>query len=385
MNNFQIKKKMQIIYWWDPIKMKTLLPVDILQKKLKEYLLDTGKIMALIPSSAKLLSIDTPEQIQSGMSNKVYFVDINYEIANNEIRKSLVLRIYPEKHDPLKPQREFRKLGRLQGAPIPVPKPYLLEVNPSILGYPFSLIERIPGVTLEKAVKSYSKTDFDKFIDGFAQYLVNLHNFRFKNYGLETPKGIISEEIPYDKYILNDINRSLTFLQKAGYYVDPLSKWFMSFKKQLKLDRFSLLHGDPQPRNIMGKGAKITGLIDWEYSRLGDPALDAGWTLFFFSLYPELDNKRHDFYNSYINKVKLPDIDNRIFFYEVYTAARMMAFAVSARDYSTEKFKESGVFLNKIQEGFFKYEEKVRNIVNSRIQTIMILKQYKGIFQATNI
>ena len=44
-----------------------------------------------------------------------------------------------------------------------------------------------------------------------------------------------------------------------------------------------------------------------------------------------------------------------------------MAFAVSARDYSTEKFKESGVFLNKIQEGFFKYEEKVRNIVNSRI------------------
>ena len=41
--------------------------------------------------------------------------------------------------------------------------------------------------------------------------------------------------IPYDKFILNDITRSLNFLRKAGYYVEPLSKWFMSFKKQLNI------------------------------------------------------------------------------------------------------------------------------------------------------
>ncbi|MHA1586962.1 MAG: phosphotransferase family protein [Candidatus Heimdallarchaeota archaeon] len=343
--------------------MKALLPVKDIQSRLKSYLFDTGKIWTLIPQNAKLLSIETPEQIQTGMSNKVYFLDILFEAMDREIRKSVVLRIYPEKHDPLKPQREFRKLGRLQDAPIPVPKPYVLEVNPKILGYPFSIIERIPGETLEKAIKRYSPNDFEKFISSFAQYLVNLHNFRFKNFGVETPKGIIKEEIPYDKFILNDITRSLNFLRKAGYYVEPLLKWFISFKKQLKLERFSLLHGDPQPRNIMVQGAKITGLIDWEYSRLGDPALDAGWTLFFFSLYPELNNYRHQFYNDYITKVKLPEISNRIFFYEVYAASRMMAFAVSARDYSTEKFKESGVFLSKIQEAFFKYEERVRNII----------------------
>ena len=345
--------------------MKPLLPVETLQKRLKTYLLETGKLWLLIPKNSKLLQIKTPERIQSGMSNKVYFLDLMFDLDGNEIRKSVVLRIYPEKHDPLKPQREFRKLGRLQGAPIPVPKPYVLEMNPQILGYPFSIIERIPGDTLEKAIKKYSKLDFEKFISGFAQYLVNLHNFRFKNFGVETPKGIIKEEIPYDKYILNDITRSLEFLRKAGYYVEPLGKWFFSFKKQLKLDRFSLLHGDPQPRNIMVQGPKITGLIDWEYSRLGDPALDAGWALFFFSLYPELDHQRHNFYNQYITKVKLPEIGNRIFFYEVYTAARMMAFAVSARDYSTEKFKESGVFLSRIQEAFFNYEEKIRNIISS--------------------
>ena len=345
--------------------MKQLLPVNEIQQRLTNYLFDTGAIWVLIPKNTKLLAIETPEAIQSGMSNKVFFLDISYELDGREIHKSVVLRIYPEKHDPLKPQREFRKLGRLQGAPIPVPKPYILEEDEKILGYPFSIIERIPGITLEMAIQNYSPSDFQKFIAGFSQYLVNLHNFRFKNYGMETPKGIIKEEIPYDKYILNDINRSLNFLQKAGYYVEPLGKWFMSFKKQLKLDRFSLLHGDPQPRNIMVQGPKITGLIDWEYSRLGDPALDAGWTLFFFSLYPELDVYRHQFYNSYYSKVKLPDINNRIFFYEVYTAARMMAFSVSARDYSTERFKESGVFLSKIQEAFFKYEEKVRNALRT--------------------
>ncbi len=345
--------------------MKPLLSVVEIQQRLKNYLLESGKIWLLIPKTAQLVSIDTPERIQSGMSNKVFFFDINFILSGQEIRKSVVLRIYPEKHDSLKPQIEFNKLGRLQGAPIPVPKPYLLEVDTRLLGYPFSIIERIPGVTLEQAIKTYTPADFDKVISGFVQYLVNLHNYRFKNYGMETPKGIIKEEIPYDKYILNDINRSLSFLKKAGYYIDPLGKWFMSFKKQLKLDRFSLLHGDPQPRNIMVNGAKVTGLIDWEYSRLGDPALDAGWTLFFFSLYPELDGYRHHFYNTYYSKVKLPDIGNRIFFYEVYTATRMMAFAVSARDYSSEKFKESGEFLGKIQEAFFKYEEKVRNAITS--------------------
>ena len=348
--------------------MKTLLPEDEIQDRLKTYLLESGKIWSLIPKTAQLVSIETPERIQSGMSNKVFFADIKYILSGREIRKSVVLRIYPEKHDPLKPQREFRKLGRLQGAPIPVPKPYILEVDPKVLGYPFSIIERIPGVTLEKAIKNYTPDDFERLISGFVQYLVNLHNYRFKNYGMETPKGIIKEEIPYDKYILNDINRSLNFLRKAGYYIDPLGKWFISFKRQLKLDRFSLLHGDPQPRNIMVQGSKVTGLIDWEYSRLGDPALDAGWTLFFFSLYPELDSYRHHFFNTYYSKVKLPDIGNRIFFYEVYTATRMMAFAVSARDYSSEKFKESGEFLGKIQEAFFKYEEKVRNTISSTRQ-----------------
>jgi aminoglycoside phosphotransferase (APT) family kinase protein len=345
--------------------MKQILPIEEIQQRLKNYLFDTGKIWKLIPRNAKLLTIKPLERIQSGMSNKVFFWDIVFDLSGQEIRKSVVLRIYPEKHDPLKPQREFRKLGRLQDAPIPVPKPYIIEINPNVLGYPFSIIERIPGITAEVAIKRFTPEDTQKFISGLAQYLVNLHNFRFKNFGVETPEGIIKEEIPYDKFILNDINRSLEFLRKAGYYITPLGKWFMSFKKQLKLKRFSLIHGDPQPRNVMVQGAKITGLIDWEYSRLGDPALDAGWALFFFSLYPELEPYRHDFYNSYHNRIKLPDIGNRIFFYEVYTASRMMAFAVSTRDHSQDKFKESGAFLRKIQEAFFKYEQKVRNMMNN--------------------
>ncbi|MBD3191416.1 MAG: phosphotransferase [Candidatus Heimdallarchaeota archaeon] len=340
--------------------MKTL-PVEVIQKRLQHYLVDTGKLWYLIPMNAKLLAIQPPKVIQSGMSNQVFFLDILFRVVDREIRKSVVLRLYPETGDQQKPEREFNKLARLKEAPIPVPKPYVLELNSNILGSPFTIIERVPGITAEKAIKNYSSDDFQKFIAGFSQYLVNLHNFRFRNFGIETKKGLVKGETPYDKYILNDIKRSLEYLRKAGYYVDLLEKWFFSFKKRLKLDHFSLLHGDPQPRNIMVQGAKITGLIDWEYSRLGDPALDAGWTLFFFSLYPELEPYRHQFFKSYYSKIKLPEIDRRIFFYEVYTATRMMAFAISARDYRKDTFRRSGEFLNKIQEAFFKYESKVRN------------------------
>jgi aminoglycoside phosphotransferase (APT) family kinase protein len=346
--------------------MKQFLAVEELQSRLKQFLINTGKINALIPSSSQLVSIERPESIKFGMSNKVFYFDIYFLAKGRELRKSFVLRIYPEKHDPLKPQREFRKLERLQGAPVPVPKPYLLEINPSILGYPFSIIERIPGINVEKAIKEFSKEDFDKFISSFAQYLVNLHNFRFKDFGVETPEGLIKEELPYEKFILKDIQRSIGYLQKVGYYLEPLYKWFISFKKELKLNRFSLIHGDPQPRNILVQGAKIKGLIDWEYSRVGDPALDAGWALFFFSLYPELEPYRHQFFENYYSKVKLPQISKRIFFYEVYAATRMMAFAVSTRDHSREKFKHSGAFLRKIQEAFFKYNEKVRNTVERK-------------------
>ncbi|MEA2071835.1 MAG: aminoglycoside phosphotransferase family protein [Asgard group archaeon] len=340
--------------------MKPLLPLDELQKRLKNYLIQTGQLSVLIPSNARLLELKPPERIQSGMSNKVFFFDIFYTISGRDVRKSVVLRLYPEKTDGSKAEKEFYKLKRLVSAPVPTPKPYILELKSNILDYPFTIIERIPGINLEQAIENYQPEDFQKFMAGFSQYLVNLHNYRSKNFGVEDRKGGIKEELPYDKYILGDINRSLEFLREAGYYVEPLSKWFFSFKKDLKLKRFSLLHGDPQPRNIMVQGAKVTGLIDWEYSRLGDPALDAGWTLFFFSLYPKLDDYRQTFFSNYYSKVKLPEIDRRIFFYEVYSATRMMAFAVSARDHFSEKFRESGEFLGKIQEAFFKYEEKVR-------------------------
>ena len=57
--------------------MKPLLPIEEMQLQLKNYLLESDKIWLLIPSGATQITIQTPEIIQSGMSNKVFFLDIS--------------------------------------------------------------------------------------------------------------------------------------------------------------------------------------------------------------------------------------------------------------------------------------------------------------------
>ena len=40
-----------------------------------------------------------------------------------------------------------------------------------------------------------------------------------------------------------------------------------------------LYHGDYQPGNILYAGDKLTGIIDWEISGIGDVLLDIGWLM----------------------------------------------------------------------------------------------------------
>ena len=38
-----------------------------------------------------------------------------------------------------------------------------------------------------------------------------------------------------------------------------------------------LVHGDFNPANFLYEGGRVTALIDWENSRIGDPREDLGW------------------------------------------------------------------------------------------------------------
>jgi aminoglycoside phosphotransferase (APT) family kinase protein len=42
-------------------------------------------------------------------------------------------------------------------------------------------------------------------------------------------------------------------------------------------DRRTLVHGDYRTGNVLFEGDRITGVIDWEFARCGDPMWDLGW------------------------------------------------------------------------------------------------------------
>lgn len=63
----------------------------------------------------------------------------------------------------------------------------------------------------------------------------------------------------------------------------PLARYAFSVLRRhapVDVTRTVVCHGDVGPGNFLHDGTKVTALLDWEFSHLGDPMDDLGWWLF---------------------------------------------------------------------------------------------------------
>lgn len=239
-------------------------------EKLNSYLI------AHKPDLGKVLTIT---QFPSGYSNLTFCLTTK--------NKEFILRRPPHganiksAHDM---GREFKVLSLLKKHYSKVPTPIVYCESEEIIGSPFYIMERIQGVILRatNAHKlSISAELFKNLSKALVNNLVELHAFDINVTGLVDlgkPEGYVHRQT--EGWIKRYYAAETDVLEEMNL----LAEWL---QKNLPTDQTpTFLHNDYKYDNVILDQqdlTKIIGVLDWEMATVGDPLMDLGVSIAYWS------------------------------------------------------------------------------------------------------
>ena len=224
------------------------------------------------PDASGTLSV---AQFPSGHSNLTYLVSLG--------DRQIVLRRPPfgskvkSAHDM---GREYRVLSKLYLVYPQAPKALLYCEDPSVLGSPFYLMERVQGIILRRDPPEglvNTPETARHLSEAFVDNLARLHGLDYAAIGLADlgkPQGYL------DRQVAGWIERYHGSRTHDLPEVEKLSVWLNEHKPRETSS--ALIHNDYKYDNIVLDPADITrivGVLDWEMCTIGDPLTDLGTAL----------------------------------------------------------------------------------------------------------
>ncbi len=197
-------------------------------------------------------------------------------------RTPLVLRFYQGTFADAKGARENFTIAKLYSVAFSVPRPYAYEDDHAVLGAPFLIMERVEGGPLfstrsfPTAFKTFSLGFF-----GFVRAQVRLHQMELRNSGLaEIPRAYTPDGIDRSAPLLDRMLRIIEQRVAEGPLpgLKEAHARLASQAAQFRSAPLSLVHMDYHPQNVVVKGMRVTGVIDWVNTDIGDRHLDAAMT-----------------------------------------------------------------------------------------------------------
>jgi aminoglycoside phosphotransferase (APT) family kinase protein len=283
-------------------------------EKLNTYL------KAHVPQSGNVQFIS---QFPSGYSNLTFLLKTNTQ--------ELILRRPPvganikSAHDM---GREFLVLTKLKPHYSKVPTPIAYCQMEEVIGAPFYIMERIQGVILRAGnARKLAITPelFRNLSEALVDNLVELHRLDIHKTGLDElgkPEGYVQRQV--EGWIKRYYNAETDKLIE----MDNLADWLQ--KNQPPGQPSAFLHNDYKYDNVIFDPAdlsKIIGVLDWEMATVGDPLMDVGASIAYWSEAgddPVLQSfnltalpgnlSRQEFINRYAEKSKR-DVTNILFYY----------------------------------------------------------------------
>ena len=215
------------------------------------------------------------EQFPRGYSNLTYLIKVG--------GREMVLRRPPfganikSAHDM---GREYRILSRLGTAYPKVPRALVYCEEPSVLGAPFYVMERVTGVILHATLPegmTIASDQMRRVSEASIDNLAAIHAVDYHAAGLGElgrPEGYVERQVTgwigrYDKARTDDIPA-----------LDRAARWLVDHKPAES--GAALIHNDYKYDNLVLDPAdlpRISAVLDWEMATLGDPLMDLGTTL----------------------------------------------------------------------------------------------------------
>ena len=228
----------------------------------------TGWFTSTVPDAAPPRSASL---IAGGRSNLTY--EVNDGIRSYILRRPPLGHVLATAHDV---GREHRVLAALGPTDVPVPLVFGLCQDPSLLGAPFYVMEKVDGDAFRTAAQLADQgiEQVTAISRSLVTTLARLHSIVPSRVGLTDfgrPEGFLPRQVRrWTKQLQASATRPLRGAEELS---DRLSR------EVPEQGQSSIVHGDYRVDNVLFRKGRPTAVLDWEMATLGDPATDVALLL----------------------------------------------------------------------------------------------------------
>ena len=246
-------------------------------------------LRAAIPDCEEVV-VDGVEPIPGGFSRETYRFNARIHRNGSHETLPLILRKDPPASASIlvtSRQVEHELIEAIrEHTDIPVSRSYGAEMDPTVFGEPAMVLERMHGSghTSDLFNGGPDVDQADSVMRHLCEMLAKLHtadiNVLDRNRNLADPRGVGIDASSWDAYM--DSTYEYYVSTYPTYAYDPSAMVMLDAAQTLRRNKprplpLALVHGDFNPANFLYAKGRVTALIDWENSRVGDPREDLGW------------------------------------------------------------------------------------------------------------
>ena len=243
-----------------------------------------GYLESKMPSARNLALSDFVHSA-GGWSHEIYVFFASWNEDGRAMRRGFCLRKDPGSgllRELSSLREQFRVIKALEGTPAPTPKAYWYEEDPSILGGPFFVMEKVEGEVpnpWSRAGKQFyaDAAKRGKLPRSFVEALASLHNLDWRSAGLD----FIGVPGDGKDFALREIAKWESLIAQSIRKPEPvLTELLMWLKANApETRRLAFVHGAYRTGNLIIKDDAIAAIIDWELQVIGDPMYDVAYVL----------------------------------------------------------------------------------------------------------
>jgi aminoglycoside phosphotransferase (APT) family kinase protein len=236
------------------------------------------------------VSIEGLEVIPGGFSRETFRFDARIVRDGREEVLPLILRKDPPKAAAIletSRQVEHELIEAIRAhTNVPVSRSFGCEMDPAVFGEPAMVIQRMHGSghTSQLFNGGVDADQVDDVVRHLCELMVELHTTDVTklNVGnqLTDPRGVGIDASTWDRYMDTTFEYYISSYPQVNY--DPTTMILLDAALTLRRNKprplpLVMVHGDFNPANFLYENGRVTALIDWENSRVGDPREDLGW------------------------------------------------------------------------------------------------------------